>query len=334
MINYHEFNNIIVNRRLRLTAIIGDLMSLIITYIGNKGCVMAGDKRSIGFLGDKEQRELLEEELYAGKIKTTEELRERAGQLDINLKIIDDVEKVRNLGEVLVGEVKLRTTLETRRKRIYGTSSGYHQVELIGSEIKNVKSGQSSIVVFGNKITKEITNKHLKKHWKSKTSLDEIGKIFRIIMEDVAQTTPSVSPQYDIFIVHPHLNHKQAMELLRTTIISDVKELEKWREKLKQEMLEKTRDIQMASRILTRGEVGRVRHVEGDEVEVMLSPGVEALNTNWDTLAREGETIQMKMETPTPLSLGDLVVIEDENLCIKKDKTALSCDIILCKSEQ
>ncbi len=308
-------------------------MSLIITYVGNKGCVMAGDKRSIGFLGDKGQRELLEEELYAGKIKTTEELLERAGQLDINLKITDNVEKVRNLGEVLVGEVKLRTTLETRRKRIYGTSSGYHQVELTGSEIKNVKSGQSSIIVFGNKITKEIANKHLKKHWKSKTSLNEVGNIFKRIMEDVAQATPSVSQQYDIFIIHPRLDHKQAMELLRTTIISDVKELEKWREKLKQEMLEKTRDIQMASRILTQGEVGRVRKVEGDKVEVMLSPGVEALNTSWDTLANEGDTILMKMETPTPLSLGDLVVIEDENLCIKKDKTSLSCDIILCKSD-
>ena len=307
-------------------------MSLIITYVGNKGCVMAGDKRSIGFLGNKEQRKLLEEELYAGKIKTTEELHKRAAQLDINLKITDNVEKVRNLGDVLVGEVKLRTTLETRRKRIYGTSSGYHQIELTGSEIKKVQSGQSSIVVFGNRITKEIANKHLKKYWKSKTSLDEVGKIFKRIMEDVAQATPSVSQQYDIFIIHPRLDHKQAMELLRTTIISDVKELEKWREKLKQEMLEKTRDIQMASRILTQGEVGRVKKVEGDEVEVILSPGVEALNTKWDTLASAGETILMKMETPTPLSLGDLVVIEDENLCIKKDKTFLSCDIILCKS--
>ncbi|MBI4814234.1 MAG: DUF2121 domain-containing protein, partial [Methanobacterium sp.] len=158
------------------------------------------------------------------------------------------------------------------------------------------------------------------------------GKIFKRIMEDVAQITPSVSQQHDIFIIHPRLDHKQAIELLRTTIISDVKELEKWREKLKQEMLEKTRDIQMASRILTQGEVGRVKKVEGDEVEVILSPGVEALNTKWDTLASAGEIILMKMETPTPLSLGDLVVIEDENLCIKKDKTFLTCDIILCKS--
>jgi hypothetical protein len=42
----------------------------------------------------------------------------------------------------------------------------------------------------------------------------------------------------------------------------------------------------------------------------------------------------MKMDEPSPLSLGDLVVIEDENLCVKKDKTPLSCEIILCKSDK
>jgi len=312
----------------------GDVMSLIITYVGSKGCVMAGDKRSIGFLGDKEQREVLEEEMYSGKIKTTEELLQRAEQLDINLKITDDVEKVRKIGDVLVGEVKLRTTTETKRKRIYGTSGGYHEVELSGSQIKNAKSGQSSIVVFGNKFTKEIANKHLQKYWKSQTSIKEIAKIFQRIMEDVAQSTPSVSPQFDIYTVHPQLNHKQAMEILRTTIVKDVKELEKWREELKTQMLNQRRDIQMAARILTQGEVGKGLKVEGDEVEVILSPGVEALDMQWNVLSREGETIVMKMEEPSSLNMGDLVVIENENLCVKKDKTPLSCDVILCRTDK
>lgn len=309
-------------------------MSLIMTYVGSKGCVMAGDKRSIGFLGDKSQREVLEEDLYNGKIKTTEKLLERAKELDINLKITDQGEKIRNLGKVLVGEVKVRATHETKRKRIYATTNGYHQVELTGSEIENVKSGKSSIVIFGNKITKEITGKQLKKHWKSKISLEEVGKIFQDVMEDVAKITPTVSPQYDVFIIHPQLDHKQAMELLRTTIISDVQELEKWREKLKQEMLEKNRDIQMATRIINQGEVGRVKKAEGDEVEVILAEGVEALNMNWDVLAKAGDTIIMKMQNPSPLNLGDLVVIEDENLCIKKNKASLTCDIILCRSSK
>ncbi len=44
-------------------------MSLIITYIGRKGCVIAGDKRRIGFYGPEQAREKLEEELYSGQIK-------------------------------------------------------------------------------------------------------------------------------------------------------------------------------------------------------------------------------------------------------------------------
>ncbi len=60
----------------------------------------------------------------------------------------------------------------------------------------------------------------------------------------------------------PQMDHKQAMELLRTTIISDVKELEKWREQLREDMLSKRQDIQMASRIITQGEIGRVKKAE------------------------------------------------------------------------
>ena len=82
-----------------------------------------------------------------------------------------------------------------------------------------------------------------------------------------------------------------------------------------------------------QGEVGRVKSVEGDNVEVILKEGVEALNLKWEALAKSGDTIIMKLETPTPLSLGDLVVIEDENLCIKKNKAGLTCDIILCRSK-
>ena len=50
-------------------------MSLIIAYIGKKGCVMASDKRRIGYFGNKEQLNALESELYSGKIKTDEEFK-------------------------------------------------------------------------------------------------------------------------------------------------------------------------------------------------------------------------------------------------------------------
>jgi hypothetical protein len=301
------------------------------TYVGSKGCVMVGDKRSIGFLGEESQRELLEEELYSGKIKTKRELLQRAKDLQLKLNISDDGEKVRNMGDVLVGEVKLRTPFETKRKRIYATTNGYHLVELTGSQIKKVQSGKSSIVVFGNKITKKMANNAIKSHWKSKINLKGIQEIFIKVMEDVAAVTPSVSTQYNALMTYTQINHNKAMELIRNTIIKDVKELEAWRAQLKEEMLKKSRNIQMASLIINQGEVGRVKKVEGDKVEVIIPKGVEALDLNWNVLAREGDTIVMKMDQPTPLTQGDLVVIEDENLCIKKNKTALSCDFILCK---
>jgi len=233
----------------------------------------------------------------------------------------------------LVGEVTVRATHETKRKRIYATTNGYHQIELLGTDIKDAKSGKSSIVIFGNKITKELANKSLKKHWKNKITLQEVKKIFEIVMEDVSRVTPSVSPDFEVCMIHPQIAHDQAMELLRTTIISDVKELEKWREKLRQDLLEKSREIQMASKIITEGEVGRVKKANGNEIEVILSEGVEALNLDWNVLARPGDVIIMKMNEPSSLQMGDMVVIENENLCLKKNKSPLSCDIILCKSD-
>jgi len=304
------------------------------TYVGNKGCVMVGDKRSIGFLGDKSQRELLEEELYSGEIKTKRELLQRANDLQLKLNISDDGEKVRNIGDVLLGEVKHRTPFETKRKRIYATTNGYHMVELTGSQIKKVKSGKSSIVVFGNIISKKMAKNAIESHWKSKINLKGIEEIFIKVMEDVAAVTPTVSPQYNALMTHTQINHNKAMELIRNTIIKDVKELEAWRAQLKEEMLKKSEDIHMASLIINQGELGRVKKVEGDKVEVTISKGVEALDLNWNLLAKEGDTIIMKMDQQTHLIQGDLVVIEDENLCIKKNKAALSCDFILCHTDK
>ena len=40
---------------------LGDIMSLIIAYVGKKGCVMASDKRKIGYFGDKQNLKTLED---------------------------------------------------------------------------------------------------------------------------------------------------------------------------------------------------------------------------------------------------------------------------------
>ena len=53
-------------------------MSLIIAYVGKKGCVMASDKRKIGYFGDKQNLKTLEDELYSGKIDNDDDFLEKS----------------------------------------------------------------------------------------------------------------------------------------------------------------------------------------------------------------------------------------------------------------
>lgn len=291
---------------------------------------MIGDKRRIGFLGDEKKREILEEKLYSGKVKTQNELLKEAGSLGISLKITDDAQKVRKIDDVLVGEVKYRTPAKTMRKRIYGTSHAYNLVKLTGSSIDSVEQGGNSIVVFGNQITKKLANEIISAQWKSKTTLQEVGELFQMVMEKVAQTTPSVSEEYDLLLVHPTLDQKESLAQLRSTIVQDVKELAQWRAELKDKMVTAAREMEITSRIMTEGVVGTVTGIDNHELEVKLGQGVLALDANWNVLAQKDEKVKMMVEDPSQATQGDLVVIRDENLCISRSGTNISCDIILC----
>lgn len=309
-------------------------MSLIICYIGSLGSVIIGDKRRIGFFGNEEKRKILEDELYSGIIKTRESLLKRAEELGITLKITDNAQKVRSIGDVVVGEVKNSTPFETRRKRIYGTTGSYSLVELSGSTIKKMESGNTSIVVFGNKSTKEKANKVLKKNWKKKLSLRDIGEIFKKTLKEVARSTPSISSEYDLIIKHPSLNKKQSRELLRATIIQDVKELEKWRSELKDKMIKAAKGIEMSSKILDNGLVGTIRKIKGNKVEIALAKGVEALDLEWNLVAKPGEVVSMEIDDPSRVSVGNMAVVEDENLIVMPSRTVLKCEVILCKTDK
>lgn len=272
--------------------------------------------------------------MYSGSIKNRESLLKRAGELGVTLKITDEAEKVRAIGEVVMGEVSFKSPQETKRKRIYATTGSFSIVELLGSTIKKIENGDSSIVVFGNKFTKETANKILKKHWKKKTTLKEVGEIFKLVMGEVARKTPSVSQEYNLIIKYPSLDNKQSRELLRTTIIQDVKDLEKWRSELKEQMINAAKSIQMSTKILENGEVGRVKRVEGDTVEIVLSKGVEALDMEWNIKAKPGEVISMEIDGGEKVSAGDVAVVENENLRIARTKSSLKCDVILCKADK
>ncbi len=77
-------------------------------------------------------------------------------------------------------------------------------------------------------------------------------------MEEVANETPSVSPEYDMIIKYPTIDHKDAKELLRKTILQDVKELENWRNELQENMIKTSQNIQMATKIIIEGNIGTV----------------------------------------------------------------------------
>ena len=178
-------------------------MSLIIAYVGKKGCVMASDKRKIGYFGDKQNLKTLEDELYSGKIDNDDDFLARAKELGISIKITDDASKLKIVGNTIRGEVSTKGTFETRRRRIYGTTNGYQIVELLGSDTESRKAGDSGVIIFGNEYAKRMAETSIKRTWKASQSLRYMGEIFQAILEDVASKTPTVGKNIDVLIQQP-----------------------------------------------------------------------------------------------------------------------------------
>jgi hypothetical protein len=307
-------------------------MSLIIAYIGKKGCVIAADKRRIAFFGEKENRELLEADMYSGDITTDEELYKRAEELDVVLKISDDASKVRTVEDVALGEVTTRGSMETKRKRIYGTTNAYQIVELSGSNVTNITKGSSSIIVFGNKIAKSLANDLIQKRWKPSFSLKYMGDIFGGIIKDIASKSPSLGKEYDVIIKQDSsLTKITGQNHLDKIVEMDVDLLSKYRTRLTEDLIKINETIQLSSTIIDEGFIGYVDKIDGNMLEVQLDEAVGAFDMNWKTLASPGDNVIVFIEDSSDVEIGDEVVIEDEHLCLKKNKQTLNCDIILCR---
>lgn len=307
-------------------------MSLIIAYIGKKGCVIAADKRRIAFFGEKENRELLEADMYSGDITTDEELYKRAEELDVVLKISDDASKVRTVEDVALGEVTTRGSMETKRKRIYGTTNAYQIVELSGSNVTNITKGSSSIIVFGNKIAKSLANDLIQKRWKPSFSLKYMGDIFGGIIKDIASKSPSLGKEYDVIIKQDSsLSKITGQNHLDKIVEMDVDLLSKYRTRLTEDLIKINETIQLSSTIIDEGFIGYVDKIDGNMLEVQLDEAVGAFDMNWKTLASPGDNVIVFIEDSGDVEIGDEVVIEDEHLCLKKNKQTLNCDIILCR---
>jgi hypothetical protein len=165
-------------------------LSLVVAFAGKKRAMIGGDRRSIAFFGGAER---LEEELYSGKIGTDEELLKRAKELGSRIMIIDGREKVwkRNDGDVLVGEVTELSVESQRRRRIYLVAGGYLLVEISGNKAKISKKGKSTLVILGNKFTREFAYQRLGSAGKP----PELSSM-KALFEEARRATASVSPDY------------------------------------------------------------------------------------------------------------------------------------------
>ena len=318
-------------------------MSIIIAYIGRKGCVMASDKRRIAYFGDKDNREKLEEELYSGNIRNDEELYKEAAKLGIDLKISDDAKKIKSIGNAVMGEVSSKTTREVRRRRIYGTTNGYQIIELIGSELKNKETGSSGIIIFGNKIAKQMANSLIKQRWKSSISLKYTGDIFEEIIKEIAEKTPSVGKNIDVIIgKDSKLTKTTDQKYLDETETRDIKVFEKYRQKLAEDLEEQRESIEVANKIINKGTIGYISKIEGKMLNVKLTDKVNAYDKNLKKVAGSNEEVIMFLDKDTEgneikeadvssyAKVNDKVVIKNENLCIDKNNIPLNCGIILC----
>ena len=302
-------------------------MSLIIAYVGKKGCVMASDKRRIAYFGNN--RQALEDELYDGSITTDEELYQRSKELDVPIKISDDADKIRIVGNTVRGEVSTKGTHETKRKRIYGTTNGYQIVELIGSETKSRQAGEKGIILFGNDFAKKQAETLIQRRWKASHSLRLMGDIFEEILSEIAQKTPTIGKEFDVLIQQPKFTTSEAQKHLNITIDADIKVLTKYRQQLTEELIQKTREIELANKIIDDGPIGKVESIDGKMIEVKLNEKTQAFNFNWKPLAGPNQKVIMFADTDD-IKIGDKVIIKDEVLCLKKNSSPLSCNIILC----
>ena len=304
-------------------------MSLIIAYVGKKGCVMASDKRKIGYFGDKENLRILENELYGGKLATDDEFLARAKELSISIKITDDATKLKKVGNTIRGEVSTKGTFETRRRRIYGTTNGYQMLKLLGSETEKRNAGKSGLIIFGNDFAKRMAETLIQRKWKASLSLRYMGEIFQSIVEEVASKTPTVGKKVDVMMQQPKYNESEAQKHLNITIDHDIKVLTKFRQELTEKLVQQNIAIDMANKIIDKGEVGKVVNIDGNMIYVQLNSKTQAMDGNWKQLAAPGQNVLMFTESDN-VKIGDKVIIENEDLCLKKDKSSLKCDIILC----
>ncbi|AEH06731.1 DUF2121 family protein [Methanothermococcus okinawensis] len=290
-------------------------MSIVIGYYGNNGAVVAGDRRNIMFRGNPEKRAELEKDLYCGKIKNEEELKNRAEELGVKIFIEDERTKVKKIGDVLVGEVK-SIGADSKRRKMYLTKGNCAIVDILNDTItnKSIKNG-SSIIIFGNKYLKDIVQKELKKY------MNNFGKMDILDVKNTIENAlkkcdgPTLSPELDIL----HTNKK--VFNLEEIIEKDLNDLKEYRNDLKQKMIDFKKVMIIADKIENNGEVGIIKNgklvLDDNHIAIdKVCPNPKLFN---------------EIEIEGDVEDGDVVLIEDGSLKIKGKDIPLAINHIICK---
>ncbi|WP_292396019.1 DUF2121 domain-containing protein [Methanoculleus sp. UBA303] len=178
-------------------------MTLVIAFIGEQGAVMAGDMREIAFQGDDSCIDELERELYSGLIASDDDLKERAAEFGVTIRVRDDKAKVSEQNGVLIGEVTETGESEIHRRRLYATRGSYAITEVIDSRLRVTQRGRASnFVVLGNDITKQIASQCIERAWEGGTVPDAM-RVVMLTMQIAASVTASVSRTF--MLVHTDL---------------------------------------------------------------------------------------------------------------------------------
>ncbi len=178
-------------------------MTLVIAFIGKQGAVMAGDMREIAFGGNDSCIEELERELYSGSIASDNDLKERADEIGVTIRVRDDKAKVSQQDGVLIGEVTETEGPAIARKRLYATAGSYVIAEVVDSRLRVTRrGGASNFVVLGNDITKQTANQCIRGMWEGGTVQDAL-RLIMLTMQITASVTASVSRTF--VLVHTDL---------------------------------------------------------------------------------------------------------------------------------
>ncbi|HIP17398.1 MAG TPA: DUF2121 domain-containing protein [Methanothermococcus okinawensis] len=291
-------------------------MSVIIGYYGNNGAVIAGDKRNIIFRGDPKKREELEKSLYSGKIKSDEDLKEKASELGIKIYIEDERTKIKKVNNVLIGEVK-SIGLNSQRRKMYLTKGKCAIVDILNDEItkKSLKEGMG-LIIFGNKYLKEIVQKELKKYMYDFGRM-EIEEIKNIIEEVLRKCDgPTLSEEFDIIYID-----EREIDLEKI-IEQDIKELREYREKLRQKMIDFKRVMAIADKIENNGEVGIIK-----DGKLLLNDEHLAI----DKICPNPKKFR-EIDIEGEIKEGDVIIIEDGTLKIRgRNEVPIKTNYIICK---